>query len=149
MSLQHLSRRGWQLAAVLAVVACGLEHDRSGSKDPTEPKGPKYEAQAWLRANQNPSPLASNRFGPKQRAVAFIDSLYQLGAETVYVVNVEEDSSWILQEGGPYADALWIRLPSDPALRAGLFAVDEREARGEGFDPDRDHGQQYLYFWWD
>jgi hypothetical protein len=100
MSLQHLSRRGWRLAALLAVDACVREHDGSGPKDPTEPKGPKYEAQAWLRANQNPSPLASNRFGPKPSAVAFIDSLYRLGAETVYVVNVEEDSSWILQEGG-------------------------------------------------
>jgi hypothetical protein len=41
MSLQRRSRRGWHLAGVLAVVACGLEHDGSESKDPTEPKGPQ------------------------------------------------------------------------------------------------------------
>ncbi|HVH66393.1 MAG TPA: hypothetical protein VM716_00850 [Gemmatimonadales bacterium] len=128
---------------MLAAFACAT------AQDAPEPKGPKYEARAWLRANQNPSPFASNRFGPKAAAVAFIDSLYNLGADTVYVVDVEEDSSWIRQEGGPYADALWVRLPTDLAVRARLFGVGAREARHEGFDPYADRGQQYLFFWWD
>jgi hypothetical protein len=129
--------------------ACGREQARTPAKDPAEPKGPKYEARAWLAANRNPSALASNRFGETEVAAAFVDSLYQMGAESVYVVNVEDDSSWIRTEGGPYADALWIRLPGDPQMRARIFAIDEREARHEGFDPDRDQGQQYLFFWWD
>jgi hypothetical protein len=49
MSLQHVSRRGWRLAALLAVVACVRKHDGSGPKDPHRAQGPKYEAQAWLR----------------------------------------------------------------------------------------------------
>jgi hypothetical protein len=111
--------------------------------------GPRYEARAWLSANPNPFAFASNRFGPKAGAAAFVDSLYQLGADTVYVLDVEEDSSWIRQEGGPYADALLVRLPADRTRRGRLFAINAREARREGFDPERDRGQQYLYFWWD
>jgi len=140
-----LLRRPTWLASLLAVVsACVGVPD-----DPREPAGPKYEARAWLHANYNPSPLASNRFGPRAAAVVFVDSLYQLGADTVYVVGVEEDSSWIRAEGGAYGDALWVRLPTDPPRRARLFAIGAREARREGFDPYVDHGQPYTFLWWD
>jgi hypothetical protein len=145
MSIQDFLRRRGCLATLLAAVsACA-----GAPADPREPPGPKYEARAWLHANQNPSPLASNRFGPKTAAVAFVDSLYQVGADTVYVVGVEEDSSWIRAEGGPYADALWVRLPTASTQRARLFAIGAREARRGGFDPYVDHGQRYTFFWWD
>lgn len=116
---------------------------------PSEPAGPKYEARSWLRGNRNPSPLATNRFRTRAAAEAFIDTLYARGADTVYVVGVEEDSSWIREEGGPYADALWVRLPTDRAQRELLFAIGAREARREGFEPYIDKGQQYTFFWWD
>jgi len=138
-----LTQRGWLVTLLAGVTAC------AGAPDPREPEGPKYEARGWLHANHNPSPFASNRFGPKAAATAFIDSLYQLGADTVYIAGVQEDSSWIRQEGGPYADALWVRLPTDPTRRARLFVIGAREARREGFDPYLDHGQQYTLFWWD
>jgi len=67
----------------------------------------------------------------------------------VYVVDVKQDSAWRAQEGGPYADALLLRLPGDRTARDRLFEVNAREARHEGFDPERDRGQTYLYFWWD
>lgn len=139
-----LGRPEWMVPLLILGSAC------TGAGDTLrEPEGAKYEARAWLQANHNPSPLASNRFGTKAAAVAFIDSLYQLGADTVYVVNVEEDSSWVREEGGPYADALWVRLPTDPAARARLFAIGAREARREGFAPYVDRGQRYTFFWWD
>lgn len=116
---------------------------------PAEPEGPKYEARGWLAANHNPYPFASNRFHGKAAAIAFIDSLYALGADTVYVASVEEDSSWVRSEGGPYADALWVRLPTGAAQRARLFAIGAREAQREGFDPYVDQGQRYTFFWWD
>lgn len=111
--------------------------------------GPRYEARAWLAVTANPFPFASNRFESKAAAAAFIDSLYALGADTVYVLNVQQDSAWLAREGGPYADALLLRLPADPEGRARLYEVNAREARREGFEPGRDHGQRYLYFWWD
>lgn len=114
-----------------------------------ESLGPRYEARAWIAARTTPYPLASNRFNTKEAAAAFIDSLYGAGADTVWVLNVEQDSAWVAQEGGPYADALLVQLPSDRSARARLFAYEGREARHEGFDPERDRGQRYLYFWWD
>lgn len=131
------------LPLALAVGACQSELDLYKAQ------GPRYEARAWLAANPNPSPLASNRFESKGAAAAFIDSLYALGADTVYVLNVEQDSAWVQEEGGPYADALLIRLPAEQAARERLFSVNAREGRLEGFEPEPDRAQQYLYFWWD
>ena len=114
-----------------------------------ESLGPRYEARGWLAASTNPSPFGSNRFDTKDAAAAFIDSLYAVGADTVWVLNVEQDSAWVAREGGPYADALLVHLPSDRSARRRLFTYGAREARHEGFDPERDRGQRYLYFWWD
>ncbi len=111
--------------------------------------GPWHEARAWLARNANPHPLASNRFQSPVAAASFVDSLYALGADTVYVLNVQADSAWIAREGGPYADALLVRLPGSARARAALFALGAREYAREGFPPERDGGQRYFYFWWD
>lgn len=137
------ARRLLLLALALALGACQSERDQY------EAQGLRYEARAWLGATANLYPFASNRFHSKAAAAAFIDSLYGLGADTVYVLDVQQDSATIRLEGGPYADALLLRLPADRAARGRLFAVQAREARREGFDPDPDRGQRYLYFWWD
>jgi hypothetical protein len=131
------------LTLALAVGACQSELDLYKAQ------GPRYEARAWLAANANPYPFAGNRFESKAAAAAFVDSLYALGADTVYVLNVEQDSARLRDEGGPYADALLVRLPGERAVRDRLFAVYAREAELEGFEPDPDRAQQYLYFWWD
>ena len=127
----------------VALVGCG------GELAMYESLGPRYEARSWLRTNANPYPLAANRFESRTVAAAFIDSLYALGADTVYILNVQQDSAWLAREGGPYADALLVRLPVDRAARGRLFEINAREARREGFDPERDRGRHYLYFWWD
>jgi hypothetical protein len=114
-----------------------------------DPLGPRHEARQWLATNANPLPFASNRFESKAAAAAFVDSLYAWGADTVYVLNVQQDSAWLSREGGPYADALLLRLSDDPGARARLFQVNAREARHEGFEPEPDRRQRYLYFWWD
>lgn len=111
--------------------------------------GPRYEAGTWLAANANPHALASNRFESTAAALAFVDTLYALGADTVFVTNVQGDSSWIRAQGGPYADALWIRVPADPDPRRALFAIAAREAEREGAPPETDRGQTLLYLWWD
>jgi hypothetical protein len=43
------------------------------------------EALEWLRKNKNISALASNRFGPTEEAVKFVEELYALGAEKVII----------------------------------------------------------------
>ena len=111
--------------------------------------GHRYEARQWLAANRNPSALASNRFATTAAGRAFVDSLYRLGAAKVEVTNVQEESSRLREDGGPYSDALLVTLPADKRQRAALFAVNAAEARREGFDAEPDRGQTLLYFWWD
>jgi hypothetical protein len=109
----------------------------------------RYEARDWLNKNANPFPLASNRFGEKQNASAFVDQLYQAGAETVYVVRVMNDPQTIQEEGGPYADCLVVVLPEEKEKRIRLFELAGSEAIKEGFDPEQDRGQKELFLWWD
>lgn len=108
-----------------------------------------YEARQWLADNAGPSPLASNRFGEKENAIAFVEQLYQAGARAVYVVNIMNDPQTIRDEGGPYADSLVVMLPEDKDKREKLFELIGAESRREGFDPDKDHGQKELFLWWD
>ena len=139
-------RRVLFVLALPAIAACDSLRDEAAQ---FAGLGPWYEARGWLASNSNPYPLASNRFESAVAAGAFVDSLYALGADTVYVLNVQRDSESVIRENGPYADALLIRLPEEPRARAALVARVAREARGEGMEPERDHGQRYLYLWWD
>ena len=131
--------------ALMMLIACGrLKEERTYAG-----LGPWYEARSWLAANPNPSPLASNRFESPAAALAFVDSLYDLGADSVYVLNVQQDSAWIAREGGPYADAILVALPRREEIRRPLFERGAREALREGFSAEVDEGQRYLYLWWD
>lgn len=66
-----------------------------------QPMSPKVlEARAWLRANQNLSALATNRFYPTERAMAYVNALYDAGAVEVHVDNICLDA--IDRDRGPY-----------------------------------------------
>lgn len=98
--LTALSAAGSHLiVAVLALPLLGCRSELDLYKD----QGPRYEARSWLRTNLNPHPFASNRFESKAAIVAFVDSLYLLGADTVYVLNVLQEPDRIQEEGGARA----------------------------------------------
>lgn len=120
-----------------------------GGTTATADVGPRYEAGSWLAVNENPSALASNRFGSTDSASAYVRRLYDAGAEVVYVSNVMADAQTISDEGGPYADVLVVVLPEDPAQRAGLFGIINAELLREGFDTVRDRRQSEVLLWWD
>ncbi len=109
----------------------------------------RYEARTWLKDNPNPYAFAGNRFETKQEALDFIERLYSAGAVTVYVTNTHNEDWRIKQEGGPYADTLIVKLPTDPQKRRVIFRINSEEAQKEGFAPDADTGQNELLFWWD
>ena len=108
-----------------------------------------YEAREWLKINNNPSPLASNRFSDKEEAMQFIETLYQAGAKEVSVLNPVNNLDRIKDEGGPYADSLVVTLPKEKGKRKTLFKINNNEAAKEGFDSISDTGQNELDFWWD
>src|SRR5882762_3938180 len=96
----------------------------------SEDSGP--EAWKWLRTNQNPSALASNRFGSTQDALEFVDKLYAVGAKRVMVPkdSIQDDKQTIEREGGPYADALIVEL--DPETDSSeLIRVCAEEGEGD------------------
>lgn len=144
-----------QLLAIVAVaiactaldVGCAAVPE-SGRTMPLEAVR-KLPALAWLDENRNPSALASNRFGPTAKAREFVNELFRLGAEQVYVADPMDEERRVKLEGGPYADTLIVSLPKDSAQRAALFRVFAAEARREGFDPERDRGQGQVLLWWD
>lgn len=110
------------------------------------------EATEWLKANWNPSALASNRFGPSRNAMRFVDDLYAAGATRVTIDNIMRlpNHDWT-----PYADTLVVELPKDPETRRALF--DLMKDVGQ---PDEDGGktveqmltdcgQASMRLWWD
>ncbi|HEY44011.1 MAG TPA: hypothetical protein G4O11_08530 [Anaerolineae bacterium] len=123
--------------------SCSQGHQQSGSL------GPRYEAEAWLESNPNPNAFAGNRFTSTEEALAFVETLYEHGAREVLVTGIRDEDWRIELEGGPYADVLIIRLPSEPMQRDLLFQIANEEMTREGFSPEADIGQEELLLWWD
>ena len=110
------------------------------------------EALSWLKNNRNESALASNRFGPTENAVRFVQGLYNAGALRVVVpqANITEDEDTLKWEGGPYADAVVVELPKNLSHREKVWSLCAREFRREGFDPaDGADDDGKVYLWWD
>jgi hypothetical protein len=110
------------------------------------------EALSWLKDNRNESALASNRFGPTENALRFVQGLYNAGALRVVVprANITDDEDTLKIDGGPYSDAIVVELPKDSARREKVWAMCAREIRREGFDPaDGADDEGKVYLWWD
>lgn len=109
----------------------------------------KLEARQWLKNNPNKSAVATNRFGTSENALEFIEMLYQAGAIEITIDGIREEESRIASEGGPYAELLVIKLPSDFEKRTMLFEIAAKESEEEGFEPEIDSGQDSIKLWWD
>ena len=112
---------------------------------PSHEHGP--EALEWLRANPNPSPLATNRFSARDEAVTFVEALYAAGATNVVIGNILmlPNDRW-----APYADMLLVDLPGDPAQRREMFELVDKIGRPDGDDaPLIEGGQSTIRLWWD
>jgi hypothetical protein len=100
--------------------------------------GKKAAALEWLRG----CPEGSFRNLGEMEAeesVDFVRRLYDLGAEQVLAVEVDE------YPDGANTGHLLVQLPSDAAARQRLFAFDREHAESLGFEGDPDEGQEYLY----
>jgi hypothetical protein len=104
-----------------------------------------YEARQWFVENKNPNAFASNRFFGTENAVKFVNSLYEAGAEKVYVVEPQEDVDTIRDEGGPYGDTLVVIMPGNFQQRNRILKIKGKEVF---FDPTAINGNE-LFFWWD
>ena len=107
------------------------------------------EARAWLAANRNPSAFATNRFYTTERAIAFINAVYDAGAIEVLVDNIRQDGSD--RDGGPYADTFIFKLPDDDERRWKVGEFCEEEGPGDVPEGDfrLDVRKDHIELWWD
>jgi hypothetical protein len=122
----------------------------SSNRDPLLPRpddGEGPEALGWLRANPNPSALATNRFSTTEHAVRFVEALYAAGATTVAIHDIVmlPTDNW-----APYGETLLVDLPEDRAQRREVFDLVEEIGRPDDQDgPVIDCGQSTIRLWWD
>ena len=111
---------------------------------PSLERGP--EALEWLRANHNPSPLATTRFSTRDEAVTFVEALYAAGATDVEIGNILmlPNDRW-----APYADTLVVALPADHAQRREVFELVEQIGRPGDEGKALDCGQSTIRLWGD
>ncbi|MEH7400785.1 hypothetical protein V7148_07350 [Gottfriedia acidiceleris] len=93
-----------------------------------------FEALEWLKSNNNPPALATNRFGETIYAINFVEKLYELGAGKVSVVGIIDEKERIEDEGGPYAESLIVELPEDDVKRNDIIRFYEKEMEEQGID---------------
>jgi hypothetical protein len=141
-----IAARIFLVASVMQVAAC------SGGGWPSDSSleaMDRHPALDWLRANRNPSALATNRFGSTENAIAFVKRLTAAGATSVYVAEPLDEPERIEAEGGPYADTLIVELPDRQSDREALLQIIGDEARAQEAEPPQDRGQRFEVLWWD
>jgi hypothetical protein len=109
------------------------------------------EALEWLKVNKNESALASNRFLETPNSVKFVKALYAAGAVKVIVPKdtIRDDADTVSFEGGPYADALVVTIPTEPSKRQAVVDLCRAELKREGFDSEEVETAPQIYLWWD
>ena len=132
---------------VAGALLLGLYYLEEGEENRALP--PEYsqgpEALKWLRASDNESALASNRFGETRDAIHFVQQLYSAGAARVIVPlgAIQKD------DVETYADSLVVTLPSDPAKRQRVWSLCARELEREGEKAGDSPGDNQVLLWWD
>jgi hypothetical protein len=99
----------------------------------------KAEALEWLRAAPDNSFRSLGEMEADE-SIQFIERLYELGAEKVLAVEIDE-----YPEGANTGNLL-VQLPADDSARERVFAFEREHAESHGFDGTPDEGQEYLYF---
>ncbi|MGA1870945.1 MAG: hypothetical protein ACMUJM_20605 [bacterium] len=110
------------------------------------------EAIQWLKNNKNPYALASNHFTSTKAAITFVEKLYSEGAEFIKIAKdcIKADTQTVKEEGGPYADGLVVKLPSDKAKRKVVISICRDELDPEFKDSiEKDVRFDMIYLWWD
>lgn len=95
-----------------------------------------FEALEWLKSNNNPSALATNRFGETVNAIKFVEKLYELGALEVNVIGILDERERVEDEGGPYASSLIVELPQDNEKRNKIIEFYKKEMEEQGIEED-------------
>ena len=91
-----------------------------------------FEALEWLKSNNNPSALASDRFGETINSIQFVEKLYELGATKESVIGIFDEPERLEDEGGPYATSLIVDLPQENEKRNKIIEFYKKEMEEQG-----------------
>ena len=93
-----------------------------------------FEALEWLENNNNPSALATDRFGETIYAIKFVEKLYELGVLKVSVIGILDEPERVEEDGGPYASSLIVELPKDNESRNKIIEFYKKEMDEQGIE---------------
>ncbi len=100
------------------------------------------EAREFFKGNKNKYAFASNKFGSTAAAVKFVEALYAAGATRVEVTYILAEDWRLREEGGAYASALHLHIPTGNTQVLRIAAgkkPDEFSIEADGF----------VRIWWD
>ncbi len=97
------------------------------------------EALTWLNAGSDDDLRSLGEFGSLAESVALVQRFYDAGASEVLAVEIDIDDDY--QNTGK----LVIKLPEDFAKRSAVLAMAGEIAVSQGFDPEPDSGQSYVF----
>ena len=104
------------------------------------------EVNKWLKDNKNYCPFASNKF-EREEFEKFIKDLEDLGIKNIMVTGILEEPDRIKEEGGPYADTLYIDLPhTETELKLAFVFIMKKQPDECWFT---DNSLTTLRLWWD
>jgi len=98
-----------------------------------ETGGPQ-EVSKWIHEGKN----TLGELG-RDESISLADGIYKAGAPHVYAVEIDE------YDQGENTGKLIIELSDDAAARKRAFAWAGKIAREQGFDPECDVGQRYIF----
>ncbi len=98
-------------------------------------------AEDWLKDPYG----GTKRLGSLQtdEGLALLHSIMTFGPRQILAVKVHTEK---VPTPYQYAEGLLLELPTDPARRRGLFEIYAKFVRREGFSPQADRDQKFLYF---
>ena len=97
------------------------------------------EALSWLRAGNERDFRSIGELETNEESISLIELIYRAGATEVFAVEIDEFPE------GQNTGKLVVKLPDDTAARRRLFDWAGTIAEQQGFDPEVDSGQQYLF----
>ena len=97
------------------------------------------EALAWLQGASRSQIRTLGEDESAADSISMVEELYAAGASNVFAVDIDS------YDGGANTGKILIELTDDPKDREQVLGIVEQIARANGFDPEPDSGQRYVF----
>lgn len=98
------------------------------------------EVLKWLGESSETDFRSIGELGSTEESIALANEIYDAGSVEVLAVDIDE-----YPDEGQNSGKLLIKLPKDSDERKRVFARAGQIALSQGFDPEIDSGQSYLF----